>query len=394
MKLLAASFIVVGVLAITVYRHLEILNNSFQYILDSLNIENRNNGQDTFKLPSINLTEAEENFNKVSQELVTAFRNVGFAYLIHVKDFDPDELLYWTKWFFDQPLKNKMRLAKNAFNKNNPNHFRGYFPLIAGGHSYKEAYELGVFEREVIDRSFPTPTEIINLTKTTNGRLYMRNIVEEKNVWPITEDEVMDAKFLKVMLKYRAFYIQTAKKVLHLLAVGFGFDKNAFDHLFGSSSLSTLRLIHYPTRVNDLSSIPKEAMDGDTPIVTGEHFDTAMVTILATFSNNGLQIKPKGITEWIDVPAIKDRLVVNIGALLSHMLDGRAVATNHRVIDIGTDRYSVPLFYEPCFDADLSKSFFGNKNVLVGNFTKYGPWMTNRTSMFAEYASTDFGLAD
>lgn len=107
MKLLGASFIVVGVLAITVYRHLEILNNSFQYIFDSLNIENRNNGQDTFKLASINLTEAEENFDKVSQELVTAFWNVGFAYLIHVKDFDPDELLYWTKWFFDQPSENK-----------------------------------------------------------------------------------------------------------------------------------------------------------------------------------------------------------------------------------------------------------------------------------------------
>lgn len=390
MNSLIPSFVVGGILVLVSY-NLNIVRNSYQPILDFLSIKNR---RDTFELASINLTEAEENFDKVSQELVTAFQDVGFAYLVNVKGFDPDELLYWTKWFFNQPLENKMGLARHAFNKKNTNHYRGYYPLIPGGNSFKEAYELGMFEREVNDRKIPPPTEIMNLTKTADGRLYMRNVLQEKNVWPITEDSASDIKFIEVMQKFHAFNVRIGKKLVHLLAHGFGFEKNRFDHLFEPATLSTLRLIHYPTRVHDPRSIPEEAWDGDKPIVTGEHFDSTMITILATFSNNGLQIKPKEFTEWLDVPAIKDRLVVNIGALLAHMLDGKAVATNHRVLDISTDRYSALLFYEPCFDADLSKSFFGNKNMLVGNFTKYGPWMTNRTSMFAESASTDFGVAD
>ena len=30
----------------------------------------------------------------------------------------------------------------------------------------------------------------------------------------------------------------------------------------------------------------------------------------------------------------------------------------------------------------------------AGEYKKYGPWMTNRTSMFVEYKTTDFGIID
>ena len=30
----------------------------------------------------------------------------------------------------------------------------------------------------------------------------------------------------------------------------------------------------------------------------------------------------------------------------------------------------------------------------IGEYKKYGPWMTNRTSMFVEYKTTDFGIID
>ena len=76
------------------------------------------------------------------------------------------------------------------------------------------------------------------------------------------------------------------------------------------------------------------------------------------------------------------------------MCNGKLMATNHRVLDIGIDRYSVPMFYEPSYDGDVSKTLDGRQNPLVGKYKKYGPWMTNRASMFAEYATTDFGIAD
>ena len=129
-------------------------------------------------------------------------------------------------------------------------------------------------------------------------------------------------------------------------------------------------------------------------IISGEHFDSGILTILATFENAGLQIKPNGYPKWIDVPAIKDHLVINIGNLLADMVENRLVATNHRVIDIGISRYSVPFFLEPRYDGDLSKTIYGNMLKSVGKFTTYGRYMTNRTRMFAEYASVDWGYID
>lgn len=50
-----------------------------------------------------------------------------------------------------------------------------------------------------------------------------------------------------------------------------GFERNFFDDLlFGPKHLSTNRLIHYPSRLGNPESIPKEAWDGDVAIVTGE----------------------------------------------------------------------------------------------------------------------------
>ena len=113
---------------------------------------------------------------------------------------------------------------------------------------------------------------------------------------------------------------------------------------------------------------------------------------LATFDNKGLQVKLGENEPWLDVPAIKDGLVVNVGALLTKIVNGQFKATNHRVIDLGTDRYSVPFFFTPKFDADISKAI--NGDIINSVFPKYGPWMTNRTSQFKEYATTDFGIAD
>ena len=195
------------------------------------------------------------------------------------------------------------------------------------------------------------------------------------------------------MQKYYRIYTKVGETILRLITVGLGFNGNDFLHLFGERTLSTLRLLHYPTRLHNPANIPASAGDGNQAIVTGEHYDNG-ITIISTFNNSGLQIKPPGYPNWIDLPAGTNKLFINIGALLSHMVEGKMIATNHRVIDTGTDRYSLPFFYEPCYDADLSKTFYGNANPFVGKYIKYGTWMTNRTSQFYEYATTDFGIAD
>lgn len=332
-------------------------------------------------LATIDMTEAKMNSKEAALKVYKALNEVGFAYLVNIPGFEPDLLLKHTKWYFDLPLEVKMQMAKNSFRAGNKNAFRGYFPVIPGGHSFKEALEFGGF----FDR-----TSTIRTAPGTDRPL-MRDVVRETNVWPNSGNATADLEFKNYMTKTFYFYTDIAKQVSHLMAEGLGLSPDYFDYSFGPDQLTTLRLLHYPTRMSD-SDLPGEAKDGDVRITTGEHFDSSFLTILATFENEGLQVKLKDDSPWLNIPTNKNGLVINIGALLSAMVDGKFKATNHRVIDLGRDRYSVPLFYEMHFDGDISKSLGGK--TINPKLSKYGPWMTNRTSMFAEYATTDFGIAD
>lgn len=70
---------------------------------------------------------------------------------------------------------------------------------------------------------------------------------------------------------------------------------------------------------------------------------------------------------------------MNVGDVLSRMVGGRFVATQHRVLDIGVDRFSVPFFLEPCFDADISVNvLIESKEEHSGTTVKYGPWVLKR----------------
>ena len=388
-----------------IHQKLEVLlksTDAYNKFLEHLSVSTSGNDlnedRNIFHLAKINLTRAEENeegFQEVSKKLYEAFSTVGFAYVADLEGFDPDELFYWTKWFFDLPKKHKLEITRNTFVEGNPNSYRGFFPSIPGGHSYKEAFEIGIFNIEPsISREFPKQTDlVVNQTKK-NGQLFTRNILQERNSWPLTENEDQDTKFRAFMQNNYKLYKNACMLIMQMLATGLGFERTKFDNLFSPKQLSTQRLIHYPSRLGSPESIPPEAWDGDKAIVTGEHFDTGFLTILATFENAGLQIKPHGYPEWIDVPAMKDHLVINIGALLAEMVENRLIATNHRVIDIGVDRFSVPFFLEPHYDGDLSNNLYGSKLKSVGKFNKYGTYMANRTRMFAEYSKMDWGIMD
>ena len=87
--------------------------------------------------------------------------------LLNLEGFDPNELFYWTKWFFDLPNKHKLETTRNTFFERNPNSYIGFFPSIPGGHSYKEDFEIGIFNIEPsISREFPKQTDlVVNETK-------------------------------------------------------------------------------------------------------------------------------------------------------------------------------------------------------------------------------------
>jgi len=342
---------------------------------------------DKLKLPlaTIDVAEARKDPDTAAKKLGVAMSDVGFMYLVNIPGFKPDDLYEASEWFFQLPLETKMKLAKRVFKPENKNTFRGYFPLIPGGHSYKEVFEIGQFFE--VDPHAPAAE------RKERTRPLMRHLLNEANVWPKTDDQSQDEKFESCLRYHYKVYREQAMFLMSLIARSLGFPDDHFETMFEPNPLSTFRIIHYPSRVN-FTDVPDEARDGKTLITTGEHADTSMLTLLATFKNPGLQIDVNHDGNWIDVPAVNDAMVVNIGALLSRMTGHRYKATYHRVIDVGTDRYSAPFFFEPHFDADISKTIYGKTITGANEYKRYGPWMTNRTSMFAEYKSTDFGIVD
>lgn len=54
--------------------------------------------------------------------------------------------------------------------------------------------------------------------------------------------------------------------------------------------------------------------------------------------------------KWLPAPYIPNSIVVNVGDLMSMVSGGRFRATQHRVKSSGSERYSVPFFYEPGVD--------------------------------------------
>jgi isopenicillin N synthase-like dioxygenase len=54
--------------------------------------------------------------------------------------------------------------------------------------------------------------------------------------------------------------------------------------------------------------------------------------------------------EWVEAPPLDGTFIVNIGDLLEGWTNGRFKATQHRVVNTGRERYSLPLFFAVDYD--------------------------------------------
>lgn len=130
------------------------------------------------------------------------------------------------------------------------------------------------------------------------------------------------------------------QRLLSLMAVGLGLPPTFFAEGLTAAPTPLFRIFRYPPHPY-----------GDTATWgVGEHTDYGLLTLLVTDGTPGLEVK--GPAGWVPAPADADLVICNLGDMLDRVTGGRYRSTPHRVRNhAGHDRYSLPFFLDPGWDA-------------------------------------------
>ncbi len=176
----------------------------------------------------------------------------------------------------------------------------------------------------------------------------------QPTLWPKIDE------FKKTWETYYAAMEDLAKRIMAAFAEALGLESSYFDR-FISNPISALRALHYPTTTDTIIEKQQRA---------GAHTDYGSLTILLPqVGTTGLQIKKKN--SWIDVPALEDCLIINIGDLMELWTAGRWVSTLHRVIARPNQppRKSLAYFHQPDWDCKINPiNSYNYESVVSGPY--------------------------
>jgi isopenicillin N synthase-like dioxygenase len=260
----------------------------------------------------------------------------------------------------------KRRLYRRKFAPENPNAYRGWFPLQPGNLTSKEGIDIG--GDLVHGPAMTVPADPL------------------REPSPLPDEDQLPGWRAAVAAYYGAME-HVAGVLMRCLARGLGLPPDYFDDSF-HSGLSTLRLIRYPRReAAELASVEDPAVwvefHGERRHLVGAaHTDSGFVTLLAQDGVAGLQARSR-TGEWMDVPPLEGTLVVNFGQVLEQWSAGRIRATEHRVLGSGRERFSIPFFYEARADATIAP-LPGDRPDLFAPF-QYGDFLWQRMTSFVEF---------
>ena len=256
-------------------------------------------------------------------ELRDAMHEVGFFYLTGhgIPQELTDAILDVSRRFFQLPEDQKLAVE----NVHSPQ-FRGYTrvggELTDGAVDWREQIDIGV-ERAPVD---PGP----------GVADYWR--LEGPNLWPEALPEMRE-----IVSEWMDRLSTISLTLLRAVAVSLGAPEDTFDAAFASRAFPLLKIVRYP---GESDPEPKQGV--------GSHRDGGVLTLLLVESGKGgLEVEYQG--KWIEAPQVPGTFVVNIGEMLELATNGYLKATLHRVISPlrGTDRISLPFFYNPALDATM-----------------------------------------
>jgi isopenicillin N synthase-like dioxygenase len=269
------------------------------------------------------LSAGPEEAARFRNDLRDAMHEVGFLYLAGhgIPQELTDAILDVSRRFFELPDEQKLAVE----NVHSPQ-FRGYTrvggELTDGAVDWREQIDIGV-ERPAVE---PGP----------GVADYWR--LEGPNLWPDALPEMR-----AIVTEWTERLSAISLTLLRELAVSLGAPEDTFDEAFASRAFPLLKIVRYPGESNPE---PKQGV--------GSHRDGGVLTLLLVEpGKGGLQVEYQG--QWIDAPQVPGTFVVNIGEMLELATNGYLKATLHRVISPlrGTDRISLPFFFNPALDATM-----------------------------------------
>ncbi|XP_043238244.1 2-oxoglutarate-dependent dioxygenase citB-like [Amphibalanus amphitrite] len=302
---------------------------------------------------------------QLASRLVAALETDGFFYVEGIDGYDEHELMSYTRWFFNLPDDVKMGIARKKFNEKTNFLYRGYFPVDKTDSSHKEGYDLA------------------SLEPLSDPEKVKGNIFYEPTPWPETSDTEGLRKFQEFSVRFYGLMTAAGMTLLELAAEGCGAPSDKLVNLFRPDPVSTLRYLHYPPRQGDIPASARDPTD-DAVLLCAAHHDSGFVTMVSTFDYEGLELQ-RADGSWMPVPCRSGAVVVNIGDMLSTISGGKWKATNHRVIDHGVNRFSVPFFLEPRYTANMSVRLPCSGQAEPAEVS-YGPWaITKMINNFYEF---------
>ncbi|KAH7105489.1 Clavaminate synthase-like protein [Auriculariales sp. MPI-PUGE-AT-0066] len=266
---------------------------------------------ESFHIPVVSFNKwreatSESEKKATADEVVTAFREVGFVYL-RGHGIGPgvvDTAFKQSAKFFSQPTEDKAKLAWE-----DPRSNRGYVqPGRERVTQSSDATEIAALRAKA-----PDYKESMEIGRDWDATW--------RNQWPV---EAAVPGFKSTMLDFFQRCHNLHVEVMSSIALGLGLKEKFFDSLI-QEQYHNLRLLNYP-------SIPRELLQVEGTSRAGAHSDYGSLTFVFQDAVGGLEVQNPHTRNWHPATPIPDTIVVNVGDLLARWSNDTLRSTLHRVV--------------------------------------------------------------
>ena len=172
------------------------------------------------ELEGFDLSEPE---SELVPKIMKNLHTVGFFVVKNVPNFEPDQLYSAINSFYqDVPDGERLKLATRNFNSKAENIVRGILPFVDNAASHREIYDMGLSLKRCSDEALKLP------------------LYEDTPFPPQEEFKWIQEYFEKQLDMFNNLSI----RLMELIALGLGKDRDYFTEWFREDHLSTFRVIH------------------------------------------------------------------------------------------------------------------------------------------------------